>query len=350
MSHSEIYMPPTGSEKATRLRQISLEERRIIEGPQDKLMQISPCKYREPMDILDKALRDDWKHWHVTLVDDLAQYRQLMKSDPKTATAIQWDLGFLSNLDGIQLCTLANSIGRHITAPEYRMAITRQAYEEEVHVLTYDRMITSLEMDPVETYNLFMTDELLRAKNEHIIRMAEILGDDYSPENFVRAIAANQALEGIYFQFGFKLFYVVHKRGIMGGCAQNIRYIQRDEASHLQIFNSLWRGLQKERPELFTPAVLKDCRQALIEAAEMEVVWAKHMIQGGLLGLTNDIAEGSIKFGANGVARSVGMEPLFPDVTKDPMSWTDSYLKEHGIETNFFEQKVLEYEDRALEW
>lgn len=337
----------TDLSSADRLRFISLDERRVIDGPQDKLMQISPCKYREPMDILDKALRNDWKHWHVTLVDDLADFRSL---DKKTQRVIQKDLGFLSNLDGIQLCTLANSIGRYITAPEYRMAITRQAYEEEVHVLTYDRMITSLEMDPVETYNLFMTDEILRAKNEHIIRMAEILGTDYSGENFVRGIAANQALEGIYFQFGFKLFYIIHKRGKMGGCAQNIRYIQRDEASHLRLFNSMWRQIKIERPELFTPAVLKDCKQALKEAAEMEIVWGKHVIEGGMLGCTDDIAEGSIKFGANQVSRAVGLGDIWPEVTRDPLAWCDAYLREHGIETNFFEQKVLEYEDKGLEW
>lgn len=329
------------------LRRISLEERRIILGPEDKLMQISPCKYREPMDILDKAMRDDWKHWHVTLVDDLAQFRTL---DAKTQRAIKMDLGFLSNLDGIQLHTLANSIGQHITAPEYRMAITRQAYEEEVHVLTYDRMITTLEMDPIEVYNLFMTDELLRAKNEHIIKMAEIVGKDFSGPNFVRAIALNQALEGIYFQNGFKLFYVVHKRGLMGGCAKNIRYIQRDEASHLRIFNSLWRGIKLEYPEFFTPAVIKDCREALRLATEMEIQWGQHMIGGGILGMTNQIVEGTTKFQTNRVTAAIGLEPLYPEVTKDPMAWCDSYLKEHGVETNFFEDKVIEYEDRALDW
>lgn len=332
---------------ADRLRFISLDERRVIDGPQDKLMQISPAKYREPLDILDKALRDDWKHWHVTLVDDLADFRRL---DKKSQKMTQMNLGFLSNLDGIQLGTLANSIGRYITAPEYRMAVTRQAYEEEVHVLTYDRMITSLEMDPVETYNMFMTDEMLRAKNEHIIRMAEILGTDYSGENFIRGLAANQALEGIYFQMGFKVFYVIHKRGLMGGCAQNIRYIQRDEASHLRIFNSMWRQIKIERPELYTPEVLRDCKQILKEAAEMEVSWAKHMIQGGTLGITNEICEGSIKFGANQVSESIGLGKIWPEVTKDPLAWCDAYLQEHGIETNFFENRVLEYEDKGLVW
>lgn len=329
------------------LRRTSLEARRIIEGPDDKLMQISPCKYQEPMLILDKALRDDWKHWHVPLVDDLAQFRAL---DKKTQQAVKMDLGFLSNLDGIQLSTLANNIGRHITAPEYRMAITRQAYEEELHVLTYDRMITSLEMDPIEVYNLFMTDDLLRAKNEHIIKMANIVGDNYSGENFVRAIALNQALEGIYFQMGFKVFYVIHKRGVMGGCAQNIRYINRDETSHLRIFNSIWRGLKAERPELFTKEVIKDCREALRLAALMEIEWGQHMIGGGILGMTDSIVEGTVKFQTNQVALAVKLDPIFPEVTKDPMAWTNAYLKEHGIETNFFEQKVIDYEDKGLEW
>jgi len=203
---------------------ISLEDRRIIDGPVDKLMQISPAKYRTPLDLMEKSMRDNWFHWDVPLVNDLNEFKSL---DDKTKRAVQKALGFLSNLDGIQLNTLANSIGRYITCPEYRMAIVRQTYEEEIHVLTYDRMIVSLDMDQIETYNLFMTDELLKRKNEHIIRMAELLGNEYSGENFVRAVAANQALEGIYFQMGFKLFYVIHKRGKLGGCAQNIRYINR---------------------------------------------------------------------------------------------------------------------------
>lgn len=329
------------------LQFVPIEDRRIIDGPEDRLMQISPAKYRKPLEIMEKSMRDDWKHWDVPLVNDVQQYRTL---DKKTQVAIQKGLGFLSNLDGIQLGTLANSIGRYITAPEYRMGIVRQTYEEEIHVLTYDRMITSLDMNAAEIYNLYMTDEILKAKNEHIIRMADLLPNDYSGENFVRAIAANQALEGIYFNMGFKLFYVVHKRGKMGGCAQNIRYINRDELSHLRMFNAMWHDLRAERPELFTKEVLKDCAQIMREAALMEITWGKHMIDGGLLGMTDEIVEGHVKHLTNTYAQAVDLGVIFPEATKDPLHWCEGYMREHGIETNFFESHVLDYDDKPLEW
>lgn len=121
-----------------------------------------------------------------------------------------------------------------------------------------------------------------------------------------------------------------------------------DEMSHLRIFNSMWRDLKAERPELFTPQVLKDCRQIIKEAAQMEMAWGKHIIEGGILGLTDHIVDGHVMHNANMVVNAVGLEPVFPEVTKDPLEWTNTYLREHGIETNFFEDKVIEYEDAPL--
>lgn len=330
-----------------RLEFIDVNQRRIVSGPKDRLMQISPAKYNTPLEILDKMQRDNWFAWDTPLVNDLAQFRSL---EPKLQRAIQKALGFLSNLDGIQLGTLTESIARYCTAPEYKMALVRQAYEELVHVQTYDRMISTLEMDPIETYNLFMTDEMLRLKNEHIIRMAELLGTDYSDENYARAIAANQALEGIYFNMGFKLFYVVHRLGIMAGCAKNIRYINRDELNHLRLFNAMWRDLRAERPDLFTEEVLEDCREIMREAARYEIAWGKHIIEGGILGLTDPIVEAHVKHLANTYAQATDLGILFPEVTKDPLAWCDDYMREHGVNTNFFEDKDIAYEDAALEW
>lgn len=332
---------------AQRLEYVDISERRIIDGPDDKVMQISPVKYPKPMLMLEKMMRDNWFHWDTPLNADAVQFRTMPE---KLRRAVQKALGFLSNLDGIQLNTLANNIGRYVTAPEYRMALVRQTYEEEVHVLTYDRMISTLEMDAVETYNLFLSDDLLHRKNSHIIYMAERVGRDYTPENFVRAIAANQALEGIYFNMGFKLFYVLHRNGYLPGCAKNIRYINRDELSHLRVFNAMWQDLRIERPELFTREVLNDCREIMSSAALMEIAWGHHIVDGGILGLTPQIIDQHVKFLANQQAEATGLGTLFPGISRDPLEWCNGYLKEHGVDTNFFEDHVIEYDDTGLEW
>lgn len=325
---------------------IDVNARRVIDGPKDKLMQISPCKYRKPMDLLEKMQKDNWFATDVILVDDILQFK---KEDPKIRRIIQKALGFLSNLDGIQLSTLGG-INRKITAPEYKMFIVRQAYEELVHVQTYDRIISTFEMDPIETYNLFMTDDILRAKNEHIIHMAELLGDGSTSEDTVRAIAANQALEGIYFNSGFKLFYILHKQGKYAGAAKGIRYINRDELSHLRGFNYMWHDIRAERPELFTEKVLEDCRNILRNAVDMEITWGKHMIEGGILGYTDPIIEAHTKFLGNKYAAGMNLGILYPEATRDPLAWCDDYMRENGVDTNFFEDHVIEYEDLSLAW
>lgn len=123
-----------------------------------------------------------------------------------------------------------------------------------------------------------------------------------------------------------------------------------DELSHLRMFNAMWHDLRAERPELFTKEVLKDCAQIMREAALMEITWGKHMIDGGLLGMTDEIVEGHVKHLTNTYAQAVDLGVIFPEATKDPLHWCEGYMREHGIETNFFESHVLDYDDKPLEW
>lgn len=331
-----------------KLEFINVNDRRIIEGPKDNLVQISPVKYPKPMARLEKMMRDNWFQWDVNLMDDK---QKLKEAPPQFRRMYQKGLGFLSNIDGMQLTNLTMNVGRYITSPEYATVITRQAYEEALHVVSYQTMIETMDFDAVETYNLFMTDEIHRAKNEHVMQQTFILGgDNYSPQNFVRAMAANQALEGIYFQMGFANFYVLDKVIGTHASAQMIRYIHRDELNHLGFFNDMWWDLRAERPELFTFEVLQDCLEIIRNAALMEIIWGKHLIEGGVLGMTDEIIEGHVKFIANEVAVGMGLDKPFPEIKNDPMDWVTSYMKSHGIETNFFEEKVIEYEDKPLEW
>lgn len=341
----------TSTAQPEKLKFVRLEDRRIIEGVNDNMMKVSPCKYDKPIRRLEKMIHDQWTHFDVEMVVDRSHYEA---ATPKLQLAIQRALGFLSNLDGIQLSTLATSIGQHVTTPEYIFAITEQTRQEMIHCLTYGRIVDTLGMDPDATYSLYRTNPLLADKNEHVLRLTSLLRDSYSPENFVRAIAGNIVIEKIMFNSGFRLFFSQNRNGgKFPGVANNIRYIARDETEHTYLFSDMWHDLKAERPELFTAEVLEDCRQIIKTGALLEIQWGLHIADGGLPGFTPEIVEGGTKFLANEGCDLLSLARVFPEVTKDTMPWINDYMGQHGIviESNFFEKaKVLDYQDKGLEW
>ena len=223
-----------------------------------------------------------------------------------------------------------------------------------IHCLTYGRIVDTLGMDADETYTLYRTNPLLAEKNEHVLRLTSLLRDGYTPENFVRAIAGNVVIEAIMFQQGFRLFFTLNRTGgKFPGVANNIRYIARDEIEHTHLFADMWHDLRAERPELFTAEVLSDCREIIKTGALLEMQWGKHIIDGGIPGMTDEIVEGGTMFLANKGCRMLDLEDVFPEQQDDPQAWVETYMAENGIitESNFFEKgKVLDYQDKGLEW
>jgi ribonucleoside-diphosphate reductase beta chain len=136
----------------------------------------------------------------------------------------------------------------------------------------------------------------------------------------------------------------------MLGSADMIRYIQRDEeGTHLELFKNMYHTLQAENPDVFDTLFYRQARQLLKAAAELEIAWGKHIIQGGILGLTDAIMEGFVKDRANVCAAMLGMEPIFSDGR--PVPWFKDATRINGKKQNFFEGKVTDYSvGGALEW
>ena len=230
------------------------------------------------------------------------------------------------------------------------MCISRQAWEEAQHVLSYAQMIESVGFDPEEIYWMFDTDPILAEKNEYIMRSSEILGQGFTPENFVKAVVANIALEGIYFFNGFLVFYTLERQNIMKNSAKMIQLIQRDEEqTHLPIFLNMWKTLQAERPELFTTELIAECKELIHLAAQHEIVWGKYIISEGVMGLTDQIITEFVESLADKRLDAMDLAPMYG--TKNPVPWFDEASSINGGETNFFEGKNASYTaGGSLEW
>jgi ribonucleoside-diphosphate reductase beta chain len=322
--------------------------RRIAFGPPDTLMNMSRIRYPWAIEIYDRMEANTWFPKSIPLGDDRQCYREQLNE--RERNAYDKALAFVSNLDGIQFNNLIHNIGSHITAPEVSLAIARQAAEEGVHVRSYQFMVEAVSMNPEDVYMMFQRDGMLARKNDFIMSSSRVLSDDPTPANFARAIVGNVILEGIYFYSAFLTFYVLARNNKMLGSADMIRYINRDEGeTHLDLFTNMHHAFQAENPHLYDEQFRRDAIQLIKDAVELEIAWGQYIIQGGFLGLTNDVVEHFVKGLANKRAMALNLGVLYPGVM-NAVPWFDDFSRPNGTRTNFFEGKNVDYTADGLEW
>ena len=184
--------------------------------------------------------------------------------------------------------------------------------------------------------------------NRFIADIYQRFSDEPSEHNLIRTIMANYILEGIYFYSGFSFFYTLARQGKMTATSTIFKYINRDEVTHLVLFQNIIRELRVERPELFTPELEAELTQMLREGTENEIAWGQYITDDKILGINNTLIERYIKYLANQRADSIGLQPLYPDIKENPMAWIESFSNLNSTKTDFFEAKVTNYTKAAV--
>ena len=156
---------------------------------------------------------------------------------------------------------------------------------------------------------------------------------------------ANFILEGVYFYSGFMFFYNLARNGKMPGSAQEIRYINRDENTHLWLFRNMILELQREEPQLFTEEAVADLRAMLEEGVRQEIAWGQYVIGESIPGLTGQQVSDYIHYLGNLRWSSLGMGQLYPEFSEEPadMAWVSQYSNANMVKTDFFEARSTAY-------
>ena len=255
-------------------------------------------------------------------------------------------LSFLIFLDSVQTANLPN-VGEYITANEVNLCLTIQAFQEAVHSQSYGYMLDTI-CSPVERNEILYQWR----QDEHLLRRNEFIGnlynefqekkDDYT---LVRTMIANYILEGVYFYSGFMFFYNLGRNNKMPGSVQEIRYINRDENTHLWLFRSIILELKKEEPHLFTDELIEEYRSMIKEGVEQEIAWGHYVIGDDISGLNCQMITDYIRYLGNLRCMNLGFEPLYPGYEKEPdsMSWISQYSNANLIKTDFFEGRSTAY-------
>lgn len=269
---------------------------------------------------------------------------------------IMWNLGFFSTAESLTANNLVLAIYRHITNPECRQYLLRQAYEEAVHTDTFIYCCDSLGLDPDEVFNMYETIPSIKEKDDFVVDMTKSVldptFDTKGAENIQRfvhdLVGFYVIMEGVFFYAGFAMMLSLLRHNKMVGVGEQFQFILRDESVHLAFGSDLINTIVKENPEIWTPDFKKIIRDNVVKGVDLEDMYAKDALPRGILGLRSDIIKQYLEYIADRRLERIGLEKVYG--TKNPFPWMSEII-DAKKEKNFFETRVTEYQTSGnLDW
>ena len=317
--------------------------RRMIGGNTTNLNDFNNLKYPWTSDWYRQAMNNFWVPEEISLAQDLKDYPKLSVHEKSAYDKI---LSFLIFLDSIQTANLPR-ISEYITANEVNLCLSIQTFQESLHSQSYSYMLDTI-CSPEERNEI-----LYQWKDDkHLLDRNTLIGNIYNEfttssdkKTFLKVLMANYILEGIYFYSGFMFFYNLSRNGKMPGSAQEIRYINRDENTHLWLFRNIIIELQKEEPELFTDENINMIKDLLNQGVEQEIEWGKYVIGDNIPGLSSKMVEDYILYLGNLRWSGLGYGTLYEGHNEEPedMKWVVQYSNANMVKTDFFEARSTAY-------
>ncbi|NEO84620.1 MAG: ribonucleotide-diphosphate reductase subunit beta [Spirulina sp. SIO3F2] len=319
----------------------AIENRSIWFGNVTNLMQLNDVRYPWAVGLYQQMRENFWIPQKLDLTQDVTDYWNLT---PEERYAFDGILSYLTFLDSVQTCNIPH-IKASITAPEISLCMAEQISQEGMHNQSYQYMIETIIPSERRTdvYDFWRTDQVLLKRCEYIAGLYQQYIDNPTPENYFIAFLADYMLEGLYFYNGFIFFYNLASRMLMPGSADIFKMINRDELSHVRLY-------QKLLPEAMAtlPYAEDHVYEMFDKAVQYECQWTNHIVGEQILGITAASTEQYTKYLANLRLKAIGLKPLYTEdkYKKSPYAHLERFSdtkKAGNTKANFFEAGVTSY-------
>jgi ribonucleoside-diphosphate reductase beta chain len=346
--HAHAASIPSGRVRA--------EDKRVINGGAD-VNQLVPFKYTWAWDKYLAGCANHWMPQEVNMQRDIELWKKPDGLTEDEKLIVKRNLGFFVTADSLAANNIVLGTYRHITAPECRQYLLRQAFEEAIHTHAYQYIVQSLGLDESEIFNAYNEIKSIRDKDDFLIPFINTLTD---PDFKTGTPEADQALlkslivfscimEGIFFYVGFVQILALGRQNKMTGAAEQYQYILRDESMHCNFGIDLVNTIKQENPHLWTDAFKDEIAGLIKRGVELEYAYAEDTMPRGVLGLNAPMFKEYLRFIANRRCQQIGLDQLF-EKAENPFPWM-SEVMDLKKEKNFFETRVTEYQTGgALSW
>ena len=335
---------------------VSADDKRIINGKTD-VNQLVPFKYEWAWNKYLAGCANHWMPQEVNMQRDIELWKNPNGLSEDERRLVKRNLGFFVTADSLAANNIVLGTYRHITAPECRQYLLRQAFEEAIHTHAYQYIVESLGLDEAEIFNAYNEVKSIRDKDQFLIPFIDTLTDPSfktgtveNDQKLLKSLIVFACLmEGLFFYVGFTQILALGRQNKMTGAADQYQYILRDESMHCNFGIDLVNTIKMENPHLWTAAFRDELKALFLEAVELEYRYAEDTMPRGVLGLNAGMFKGYLRFIANRRAVQIGLDPLFPH-EENPFPWMSEMI-DLKKERNFFETRVVEYQSGgALNW
>jgi ribonucleoside-diphosphate reductase beta chain len=335
---------------------VSVNDKRLINGAAD-VNQLVPFKYKWAWDKYLASCANHWMPQEVNMSRDIALWKSPNGLTDDERRLVKRNLGFFVTADSLAANNIVLGTYRHITAPECRQFLLRQAFEEAIHTHAYQYITESLGLDEAEIFNAYNEVKSIRDKDDFLIPFIATLTDpDFktgtleNDQKLLKSLIVFSCLmEGLFFYVGFVQILALGRQNKMVGAAEQYQYILRDESMHCNFGIDLVNSIKAENPLLWTKEFQAEIATLFEQAVRLEYAYAEDTMPRGVLGLNATSFKGYLRFIANRRAQQIGLTPLFDD-EENPFPWM-SEMVDLKKERNFFETRVIEYQTGGnLNW
>jgi ribonucleoside-diphosphate reductase beta chain len=309
---------------------------------------LRPMRYPRFYDMYRDAIRNTWTVDEVDFSTDLGDLSSKMSESERHL--VKRLVAFFATGDSIVANNLVLNLYKHINAPEARLYLSRQLYEEALHVQFYLTLLDTYVPDPKERAAAFAAVEnipSIRTKADFCFKWIDSIDDlehletrEQRRQFLMNLICFAACIEGLFFFGAFAYVYFLRARGLLHGLAGGTNWVFRDESCHMEFAFEVVDQVREEEPDLFDEQFQSEATQMLREAVDCETLFAEDLLGGGISGLSADGMRTYLEYVADRRLERLGMPILYG--SDNPLSFMD--LQDVQEVTNFFERRVSAYQ------
>jgi ribonucleoside-diphosphate reductase beta chain len=309
---------------------------------------LRPMRYPAFFEMYRAAIKNTWTVEEVDFSTDIEDLRGNMT--PAERHLVERLVAFFATGDSIVANNLVLNLYRHINAPEARLYLSRQLFEEAVHVQFYLTLLDTYVPDPEQRQVAFAAVETIpsvQRKAEFCFKWIDSIRDLPRLESrserrrfLLNLICFAAVIEGLFFFAAFAYVYLLRSRGLLHGLATGTSWVFRDESAHMAFALAVVNQVRREEPELFDGDLEKQVRLMLGEAIECETAFAEDLLGGGISGMSVRSMRQYLEYVADRRLLALGLSKEYG--ASNPFSFLD--LQDVQELANFFERKVSAYQ------